>query len=39
MDTRAIVQQTAPSVRQGLVIYGPRVDVFVDRVTCQVTAP
>jgi hypothetical protein len=39
MDTRAMVQQTAPSVRQGLVIYGPRVDVFVDRVSCQVTAP
>jgi hypothetical protein len=39
MDTRATVQQTAPSVRQGLVIYGPRVDVFVDRVSCQVTAP
>jgi hypothetical protein len=39
MDTRAMVQQTAPSVRQGLVIYGPRVDVFVDRVSCQVTSP
>jgi hypothetical protein len=26
-------------VRQGLVIYGPRTDVFVDRVSCQVTAP
>ena len=39
MATRATVQQTAPSVRQGLVIYGPRVDVFVDRVSCQVTAP
>jgi hypothetical protein len=38
-NTRATVQQTAPSVRQGLVIYGPRVDVFVDRVSCQVTAP
>jgi hypothetical protein len=38
-NTRATVQQTAPSVRQGLVIYGPRVDVFVDRVLCQVTAP
>lgn len=39
MNTRAIVQQTAPSVRQGLIIYGPRTDVFVDRVSCQVTAP
>src|ERR1700704_3666980 len=39
LDTRAMVQQTAPGVRQGLVIYGPRTDVFVDRVSCQVTAP
>jgi hypothetical protein len=38
-NTRATVQQTGPSVRQGLVIYGPRVDVFVDRASCQVTAP
>ena len=39
MDARAIIQTTAPSVRQGLVIYGPRTDVFVDRATCRVTAP
>ena len=39
MDTRAIVQTTAPSVRQGLAIYGPRTDVFVDRVSCRVAAP
>jgi hypothetical protein len=39
MDTRALVQTTAPSVRQGLAIYGPRTDVFVDRVSCRVTAP
>jgi hypothetical protein len=39
MDTRALVQTTAPSVRQGLVIFGPRTDVFVDRVSCRVTAP
>jgi hypothetical protein len=39
MDARAIVQTTAPSVRQGLVIYGPRTDVFVDRANCRVTAP
>ena len=38
--TRAIVQTTAPSVRQGLAIYGPRTDVFVDRVSlpCNGTA-
>jgi len=39
METRAIVQTTAPSVRQGLVIYGPRTDVFVDRASCRVVAP
>jgi hypothetical protein len=39
MDTRALVQATAPSVRQGLAIYGPRTEVFVDRVSCRVTAP
>ena len=39
MDTRALVQTTAPSVRQGLAIYGPRTDVFVDRVSCRVASP
>lgn len=39
MNARAVVQTTAPSVRQALVIYGPRTDVFVDRATCRVTAP
>ena len=39
MTTHALVQPTGASVRQGLAIYGPRADVFVDRVSCQVTAP
>ena len=39
MDTRATVAQTAPSVRQGLLIYGPRVDVFVNHVSCRVISP
>jgi hypothetical protein len=39
MDTRAFVQQTGPGVRQGIAIYGPRAEVFVDRVSCSVTAP
>jgi hypothetical protein len=38
-NTRATVQETGVGVRQGLVIYGPRADVFVDRAACQVTAP
>ena len=39
MTTRAMVARTAPSVRQGLVIYGPRTDTFVDRSSCNVTSP
>ena len=39
MNTRAKVAQTAPSARQGLVIFGPRTDVFVDHASCNVTAP
>lgn len=39
MRTRAAVAQTGPSVRQGLVIYGPRTDAFVDRASCNVTSP
>lgn len=39
MTTRATVARTAPSVRQGLVIYGPRTDAFVDRSSCSVTSP
>jgi len=39
MTTRVLVQQTGPGVRQGLAVYGPRTDVFVDRVACEITAP
>lgn len=39
MNTQATVAQTGPSVRQGLVIYGPKVDVFVDRASCHVISP
>jgi len=39
MNTRATVARTAPSVRQGLVISGPEIDVFVDRATCNVVSP
>jgi hypothetical protein len=39
MNTRAVVQQTGPGVRQGLVIYGPRTDAFVDRASCRVASP
>jgi hypothetical protein len=39
MTTRALVQPTGAGVRQGLAIYGPRSDVFVDRVACSVASP
>lgn len=39
MTTRAAVARTAPSVRQGLVVYGPRTDIFVDRAACNVVSP
>lgn len=39
MTTRATVARTAPSARQGLLIYGPRVDVFVDSSSCNIIAP
>jgi hypothetical protein len=26
-------------VRQGLLIYGPEVDIFVNRATCRVVSP
>jgi hypothetical protein len=39
MDTRAKVTPTGPGIRQGLLIYGPRVDAFVDRASCNVISP
>lgn len=39
MTTRVLVARTAPGVRQGLMIYGPRTDVFVDNSSCNVVSP
>jgi hypothetical protein len=39
MNTRAKVATTGPSVRQGLLIYGPRVEAFVDHASCNVISP
>ena len=39
MSTRANIAQTGPSVRQGLLIYGPRVEAFVDHASCSVISP
>jgi hypothetical protein len=38
-STRATVQTTGPGVRQGLAIYGPKVEAFVDHASCNVVAP
>jgi hypothetical protein len=38
-DTRVIVPPAGPGERLALQAYGPRVDIFVDRVTCQIISP
>ena len=38
-DTRVIVPPAGPGERWALQVYGPRVDIFVDRVTCQIISP
>ena len=39
MDTRAMVDPIGPGVRQGLLVYGPKVEIFVNRATCRVASP
>ena len=39
MDTRAIADPIGPGVREGLLIYGPTVDIFVDSASCRVASP
>ena len=38
-DTHALVSPVGPGVRAGMIIYGPKVDLFVDRATCGVKSP
>ncbi|MBI3199030.1 MAG: hypothetical protein HYZ40_16290 [Rhodospirillales bacterium] len=38
-DTRVIVPPAGPGERLGMPVYGPPVDLFVDRVTCRVMSP
>ncbi|MDI1287605.1 MAG: hypothetical protein PSV46_24685 [Reyranella sp.] len=38
-DTRVIVPPAGPGERLALQAYGPPVDIFVDRVTCQIISP
>jgi hypothetical protein len=38
-ETRVIAPPAGPGERLGLPVYGPRTDIFVDRVLCRVLAP
>jgi hypothetical protein len=38
-DTRVIVPPAGPGERLGVPVRGPRYDIFIDRVTCQLMAP
>jgi len=38
-ETRVIVPTAGPGQRLGLPVYGPRTDIFVDRVLCRLMAP
>jgi hypothetical protein len=38
-ETRVIVPTAGPGQRLGLSVYGPRTDIFVDRVLCRLIAP
>jgi hypothetical protein len=38
-ETRVIVPTAGPGQRLGVPVYGPRTDIFVDRVLCRVLTP
>ena len=38
-QTHALVPMVGAGVRVGMIIYGPKTDLFVDRATCAVTSP
>ena len=38
-ETNALLPKVGPGIRVGLTIYGPKVDLFVDRAACAVTSP
>jgi hypothetical protein len=38
-DTRIVVPTAGPGERLGVPVRGPRYDIFVDRVTCELIAP
>lgn len=38
-ETRVVVPTAAPGARLGVPVYGPRTDIFVDRVLCRILTP
>jgi hypothetical protein len=38
-ETNALLPKVGPGIRVGLTIYGPKVDLFVNRASCAVTSP
>ena len=38
-QTHVLVPSVGPGVRVGMIIYGPKVDLFVDRAICEVKSP
>jgi hypothetical protein len=38
-QTHVLVPAVGPGTRVGMTIYGPKVDLFVDRASCAVTSP
>ena len=38
-QTHVLVPAVGPGVRVGMIIYGPKVDLFVDRAICEVKSP
>ena len=38
-QTHVLVPAVGPGLRVGMTIYGPKVDLFVDRAACAVTSP
>lgn len=38
-DVTVVAPPSGPGERWGLPVYGPRVDIFVDRVTCRLVSP
>jgi hypothetical protein len=38
-ETHALVPPVGAGLRVGMIIHGPKTDLFVDRTTCAVTSP